>query len=107
MSQERIIKDSAVLPRQQIRIRLDQFKRARQLSPIGPVELAALGVAVVLALVTVFAYLYLLVPARLHFSSAVIDRQRLTEQIKASQRFLNDGLDTKARVEAINGSLIR
>jgi hypothetical protein len=105
MSQENTIKNNVAVPRQQIRIRLDQFKRARQLSPVGTAELAGLGVALLLALVTVFAYFYLLLPAGLHLNAVQLDRERLKGQVAAAQAALAEGTNTKDRVDKITASI--
>src|SRR5437763_1084545 len=69
MSQEQPMQSRALAGRQQIRVRLDQFKSSPGLNVIGLPELIGLAVAAVLALITIFAYFYFLVPANSRLTS--------------------------------------
>ena len=69
MSQEQPLQSRAVAGRQQIRIRFDKLKRSSGLRVIGVPELIGLSVAALLALLTIFAYLYFLAPAHSRLTS--------------------------------------
>jgi hypothetical protein len=104
MSQEQPMQDRA-LAGQQIRVRLDQMKRAPTLNAIGLPELIGLATAVVLALITVFAYFYFLVPAQSRRTSIQLDRDRMQGQTRSSETNLKEDSDTGARVRKITASL--
>jgi Type II secretion system (T2SS), protein M subtype b len=105
MNQEQSINDRALPGRQQIRVRFDQLKRSRQLSMIGGAELIGLICAVLLALLTVFLYLYLFLPARSRLNSAQLERDRLQGQWRASEDSFKEISTAKETVDRINASL--
>jgi len=105
MNQEQSIRNSAVADRGQIRVRFDQLKRSRQLSPIGLPELIGLGCAVFLALLTVFLYFYLLVPARSRVRSLELDRDRLQGQLRAAREGLAGNTSAGELVKTITASI--
>jgi hypothetical protein len=81
------------------------LKRSRQLSMIGGVELVGLTCAVLLALLTVFLYLYLFVPARSRLNSAQLERDRLQGQLRATEDSFRDTTSTKEAIDKINASM--
>ena len=95
----------AVAGRQQIRIRFDKLKRSSGLRVIGVPELIGLSVAALLALLTIFAYLYFLAPAHSRRDLAQLERDRLQGQVRASQVNLNEDIGVRATVDKINASL--
>ncbi len=105
MSQEQPLQSRAVADRQQIRIRFDQLKRSSGLRVIGIPELIGLSVAALLALLTIFAYLYFLAPAHSRRDLAQLERDRLQGQVRASQLNLNEDIGVRATVDKINASL--
>jgi type II secretion system (T2SS) protein M len=105
MSQEQPLQSRAVAGRQQIRIRFDQLKRSSGLRVIGVPELIGLSVAALLALLTIFAYLYFLAPAHSRRNLAQLERDRLQGQVRASQVNLKEDTDARAAVDRINASL--
>ncbi len=105
MSQEQPLQSRAVAGRQQIRIRFDQLKRSSGLRVIGVPELIGLSAAALLALLTVFAYLYFLAPANTRLTSAQLERERLQGQVRASQVNITEGETARATVDKINASL--
>ena len=95
----------AVAGRQQIRVRFDQLKRSSSLRVIGVTELIGLSGAALLALLTIFAYLYFLAPANSRRDLAQLERDRLQGQVRASQMNLKEDTDARAAVDRINASL--
>lgn len=95
----------AVAGRQQIRIRFDKLKRSSGLHVIGVPELIGLSVAALLALLTIFAYMYFLAPAHSRRDLAQLERERLKGQVRASQVNLKEDTDARASVDRINASL--
>ena len=94
-----------VAGRQQIRIRFDKLKRSSGLRVIGVPELIGLSVAALLALLTIFAYMYFLAPAHSRRDLAQLERERLKGQVRASQVNLKEDTDARAAVDRISASL--
>jgi hypothetical protein len=105
MNQEQSINERVLPARQQIRVRFDQLKRSRQLSMIGGAELIGLTIAVLLALLTIFLYFYLFLPARSRLNSAQLERDRLQGQWRASEDSFKEVSTAKETVDRINASL--
>lgn len=95
----------AVAGRQQVRIRFDKLKRSSGLRIIGVPELIGLSFAALLALLTIFAYLYFLAPANSRLTFAQLERKRLQGQVNASQVNLKEDTDARTTVDRINASL--
>jgi len=91
--------------RQPVRVRFDQLKRAPGLNVIGIPELIGLACAVLIALITIFAYFAFLIPAHSRLTSAQLERDRLQGQLRASQTNFDKDASTKATVDKINASL--
>ena len=91
--------------RQQIRVRFDQLKRSSGLRVIGVPELIGLSVAALLALLTIFAYLYFLAPANSRLTFAQLERKRLQGQVSASQLNIIEGETARETIDKINASL--
>jgi len=91
--------------RQPIRVRFDQLKRSPGLNVIGIPELVGLAGAALIALITIFAYFYFLVPAHSRLTSAQLERDRLQGQLRASQTNFDKDASTKTNVDKINASL--
>ena len=99
------MQNRALAGRQPIRVRIDQLKRSPGLRIIGVPELLGLSLAVLLALITIFAYFYFLAPANSRKKLAELERERLQGQLQASQINFREGTDASAAVDKINASL--
>ena len=105
MSQERPMQGPALARRRQIPIRFDQLRRAPALSVIGLPELIGFAGAVLLALITIFAYLYFYVPAHSRLTSTEMDRNRLQAQLRTSDVQLKEDTSARETVDKINASI--
>src|SRR5439155_10051028 len=105
MSQEQPMQSRALAGRQQIRVRLDQFKSSPGLNVIGLAELIGLAAAAVLALITIFAYFYFLVPANSRLTSSKLDRDRLQGVLRSSETSFKEGTNARAIVDKDVASL--
>ena len=105
MSQEQPLQGRAVPGRPQIRIRFDKLKRSSRLRVIGVPELIGLSVAALLALLTIFAYLYFLAPAHSRRDLAQLERDRLQGQVRASQLNIIEGKTAREAIDRISASL--
>ncbi len=79
------MQDRSLAARQPIRVRIDQLRRSPGLNVIGIPELIGLAAAALIALITILAYFYFLVPAHSRLTSAQLERDRLQAQLRASQ----------------------
>src|SRR6266480_2934559 len=105
MSQEQPMQSRAVAGRRQIRVRFDQLKRSSSLRVIGAPELIGLSGAALLALLTVFAYLYFLAPAHSRRDLLQLERDRLQGQVRASQLNIIEGKTAREAIDRISASL--
>src|SRR2546422_427200 len=105
MSQDQPLQSRSLAGRQPIRVRFDQLKRSPGLNVIGIPELVGLAGAALIALITIFAYFYFLVPAHSRLNSAQLERDRLQGQLRASQTNFDKDASTKMTVDKINASL--
>jgi len=105
MSQDQPMQDRSLAARQPIRVRIDQLRRSPGLNVIGIPELIGLAAAALIALITILAYFYFLVPAHSRLTSAQLERDRLQAQLRASQANLEKDTDSKTAVDKINASL--
>jgi len=105
MSEEQPMQSRALAGRQQIRVRLDQFKSSPGLNVIGLAELIGLAAAAVLALITIFAYFYFLVPANSRLTSSKLDRDRLQGVLRSSETSFKEGTNARAIVDKDVASL--
>ena len=98
MSQEQPLQGPALAQRRQISVRLDQLKRAPAISMLGLPELIGLAGAALLALLTIFAYVYFYLPA--HSRLAATERQRgvLQDQFRNTQKLFGDTYTTSEEV---------
>lgn len=103
MSQDRPL--NAVAPRRQIPIRFNQLRRTPGLSVLGLPELIGLAAALLIALITVFAYFYFYVPAHARLRSAQQERDRLQAQLRSSEANLQQTTTTREAVDKIDASL--
>src|SRR5438876_1210455 len=105
MSPEQPLQNQALADRRQIPINLGQLKRTPVLNVIGVPELIGFVCAVLLALITVFAYFYFFVPSHSRLNSARLERDRLQGQLQASQKNVQETTSTSKAVNDINASL--
>ena len=103
MSQDRPM--HAVAPRRQIPIRFDQLRRAPGLNVLGLPELIGLAAALLIALITVFAYFYFYVPAHSRLRSVQSERDRLQAQLRSQEINLKGITTTREAVDKIDASL--
>lgn len=88
-----------------LRTRLDSFRATRRRGAIGLPEFAALGIAALLLLTTVLAYLFLLVPQYSRAQSLEAEGEGLKRMLASQQTNIGAGKDTAARVSEILTSL--
>ena len=88
-----------------IPIRLDQLKRAPALSVIGLPELIGVAGAALLALMTVFAYIYFYLPAQSRLSSTEHQREQLQAQLRTSENLFTQTTTTSEAVDQMTGSV--
>jgi len=105
MSQERPMQGPAVAARRQIPIRFDQLRRAPGLNALGLPEMLGLGGALLIALITIFAYFYFYVPAQSRLRSAQLERDRLQAQLRSSETNFKQTETTSEAVNKIDASL--
>lgn len=96
---------SAVAPRRQIPIRLDQLKRAPGLMVIGLPELIGLFGAALLAFITLFAYFYFYLPAQSRLRSTQKEAEQLHDQLRTSQKLVSDTTSTSEAVDQMTASV--
>jgi len=99
MSQEQPLQGPAVGERRQISIRLNQLKRAPALRVIGLPELIGLAGAALLALMTIFAYLYFYLPADSRLKSLQRERDQLQIQQRTAEKLYGDTKGTSQEVD--------
>jgi hypothetical protein len=90
-----------------LRTRLDSFRATRRRGALGVPEVAALGVASLLLLTAVLAYLFLLVPARSRREALKNQRGDLERLLQSQRTNIGEGKDTGQRVSDILSSLER
>jgi Tfp pilus assembly protein PilO len=93
--------------RADMRTRFDRLRIARRRSALGLPEALALGLAALVVLATVLAYLFLLVPQRSRRQSLETERGDLQRLLQIQQKSLGESKDTQQRVGDILTSLDR
>jgi Tfp pilus assembly protein PilO len=96
---------NAVAPRRQISVRLAQLRQAPGLNVLGLPEIIGLSTALLIALITVFAYFYFYVPAHARLRSVQTERDRLQAQLRSSELNLKGITTTREAVDKIDASL--
>src|SRR5437870_12569080 len=97
------MQNSALPNRRQLT--LTQIKRAPVLSLIGLPELIGLAGAMLLALITLFAYFYFYLPAQSRLSTAQVERDRLQAMLRSSETNLKGTTKVSEDVNRINASM--
>jgi hypothetical protein len=98
MSQEQPM-SRTMAGRQQVRVRFDSLRSSPGLSAIGLPELIGLAGAAVIALLTIFAYFYFLVPANSRLTAAQLDRDRLKGVVNSSKVTFDTEISASATVK--------
>ncbi|MFL6282259.1 MAG: GspMb/PilO family protein [Pyrinomonadaceae bacterium] len=93
--------------RPSLRTRLGGMSGARRRGQLGVPEIAALGVAALLLLTAVLAYLFLYAPQRSRKQALEVEREELHRRLQTQQSSLGEGQDTQQRVGEILASLNR
>src|SRR6185436_8569911 len=105
MSQEQPLQNPALPSRRKSSLSFMQIRRAPVLNVIGLPELIGLAGAVLIALITIFAYFYFYLPAHSRLTSLKLERNRLQGQERASQTNLETGMTVREEVDKINSSM--
>ncbi|MET0626321.1 MAG: GspMb/PilO family protein [Pyrinomonadaceae bacterium] len=90
-----------------LRTRLDSFRATRRRGALGVPEFAAVAAAALLLLMTILAYLFLLVPARSRRESLKIERGDMERMLQSQSTNIDAGKDTQQRAADILSSLER
>jgi hypothetical protein len=98
MSQQPLQGPALAPPRRQISVRLDRLKRAPAISMLGLPELIGLAGAALLALLTVFAYVYFYLPAHSRLASTERERDLLQVQLRNTQKLFGDTNSTSEEI---------
>jgi Tfp pilus assembly protein PilO len=105
MSQEQPMHNPALAPRRPSQIRLAKLRTAPGLSLIGLPELIGLAGAVLIAILTIFAYFYFYLPAQSRLTSLQLERDRLQAFLRTSQNNLQQTTTVQEQVKRITGSM--
>jgi len=105
MSQEQPMPNPAVAPRRASQINLAKLRTAPGLSLIGLPELIGLAGAVLIAMLTIFAYFYFYLPAQSRLKSLNIERDRLQAFLRTSQSNLQQNTSVRQQVDEITASM--
>lgn len=104
MSQEQPMRNPALArpPRQ---ISIAKLRTAPGLSLIGLPELIGLAGAVLIAIMTIFAYFYFYLPAQSRLTSLQLERDQLQAFLRTSQNNLQQTTTVQEQVKRITGSM--
>jgi len=105
MSQEQPLQNPALPSSRKSSLSFMQIRRAPVLNVIGLPELIGLAGAVLIALITIFAYFYFYLPAHSRLTSLLLERSRLQGQLRASQSNLDTTTTVREEVDKINASM--
>ena len=95
----------AVAPRRVSQINLARLRTAPGLSLIGLPELIGLAGALLIAILTIFAYFYFYLPAQSRLKSLNIERDRLQAFLRTSQSNLQQNTSVRQQVDEITASM--
>ncbi len=98
-------KNQSSTPGNQIRVRVDKLRRARQRSKLGVAEIVALGSSAVLLLAVIFVYFYFLIPAQSRLGRLQNERASLKRELNVLQEGVKLNADTESAVANISASL--
>jgi hypothetical protein len=91
--------------RERIRIRVESLRREPKLGMLGLPEIIALGLALVMLALVLFAYFYLFLPARSRQQRALEQRDALQKRLREVQGVYKPMMDTESTVAEIDKSL--
>ncbi len=106
MSEQLPVENGAPNRRDQIRLRVDHFRQARQHGMIGVPEIVGLIGSGVMVLAVAFAYFYFLTPARARLKASQAEQVRLQNRIRSAEEGLDPNASAQSTVEEINQSLV-
>jgi Tfp pilus assembly protein PilO len=91
-------------------LRVNRLERLRKMrrshrGTLGLAEIIGLGIAGLMLLAVIIAYLYLQAPAQSSGTALERERDQLKQKLRVSQEDFKRGVDVKVRVEEITGSL--
>jgi Tfp pilus assembly protein PilO len=104
MSQEQPMQNPAVAGRRP-QISLGRVRTAPGLSLIGLPEMIGLAGALLIAILTLFAYLYFYLPARSRLATLEAERNTLQAFLRTSQTNIDKDLTVRQQVDRITGSM--
>ncbi|MFZ0748116.1 MAG: GspMb/PilO family protein [Pyrinomonadaceae bacterium] len=105
MSQEQPMPNPAVAARRPRQISIAKLRTAPGLSLIGLPELIGLAGAVLIALLTIFAYFYFYLPAQSRLTTLQLERDRLQAFLRTSQSNLQQNTTVRQQVDKITSSM--
>jgi Tfp pilus assembly protein PilO len=105
MSQEQPLHNPAVATRPRRRISIAKLKTTPGLSLIGLPELIGLAGAVLIAILTIFAYFYFYLPAQSRLKALQLERDQLQAFLRTSQSHLQQTTTVRQQVDKITGSM--
>jgi Tfp pilus assembly protein PilO len=105
MSQEQPMHGPALAARPPRQISIAKLRTAPGLSLIGLPELIGLAGAVLIALLTIFAYFYFYLPAQSRLTTLQLERDRLQAFLRTSQSNLQQNTTVRQQVDEITGSM--
>lgn len=88
-----------------VRVRLDRFRRWPGLNVLGVPELVGLASAALLAVFTIFAYVYFLMPAQSHREAAKQERDLLQVKVRSLAQNIDVDQTTRAAADKIKTSM--
>lgn len=105
MSQEQPLHNPALAARRPRQISIAKLRTAPGLSLIGLPELIGLAGAVLIAILTIFAYFYFYLPAQSRLTTLQLERDRLQAFLRTSQSNLQQNTTVRQQVDEITGSM--
>ena len=105
MSQEQPMPNPAVAARPRRQISIAKLKTTPGLSLIGLPELIGLAGAVLIAILTIFAYFYFYLPAQSRLTALQLERDQLQAFLRSSQSNLQQNTTVRQQVDKITGSM--
>ena len=105
MSQEQPMHGPALAARPPRQISIAKLRRAPGLSLIGLPELIGLAGAILIAILTIFAYFYFYLPAQSRLTSLQLERDRLQAFLRTSQNNLQQTTTVQEQVQRITRSM--
>ncbi|HEX5703335.1 MAG TPA: GspMb/PilO family protein [Pyrinomonadaceae bacterium] len=105
MSQEQPMPNPAVAGRPRRQISIAKLKTTPGLSLIGLPELIGLAGAVLIAILTIFAYFYFYLPSQSRLTTLQLERDQLQGFLRTSQSHLQQNTTVRQQVDRITGSM--